>query len=322
MSVLPPLPPVEVNFEALDNDGDEEWKNKLMGDNFDWDEESSSMAFEEPLTEISNEEAPGQAKEDPLVEKASSGIMDWLWGGSSENKDKGKEKVEDSKPPSSAKKRAPAKRPPAKAKTSTVKKPAAKKLPAKRRATPVDPADPEVIAKNRLITKYRSWATRFNDPTDLSAKTVKQLSSMKLEDIQREYNILKAKTNQGASEGMMYDLFENGVKMFGNFYTKFLRKQRLMGIYGDVQFTKLDEVLQEALGEENGDPDLKIALAEAAIELAEWLQVEWYYRLCWCAHKICKEAADAEVLEIRKELATGDVSTRGADVLKALGIEQ
>lgn len=336
------LPPVTVDFDALDATPYEEdsWKARLMSENpKDWD-----FGTAEPYgiaVELPEEPAPGQAKEDPAVQQASQGLFDWVGGalglGSAASpekpaKNKGKEKVQSKqtaakkpapKPTKPAEKGPPRRTPIQKPAARTLPKQEARKAPVRRKPGQIAEDDPERDAKRSLILKYQTWAKRFGAEQDVMTKNVKQLSAMPMEQMHTEYLLLKAKTNEGVNEAMVYDMFEHGLKYLGEFYGKYLRRQRLASmLYGNVEFVYLGEVIDDALGEENGDPDLKLALAEAAIELAEWLQMEWYYRLCWHAHKLCKEAADIEVRKKTERVAKGGVSPESVKLLSELGLAQ
>lgn len=333
------LPPVVVDFDALDSTPYEEdsWKSRLMSENpKDWNFAEAGPS--EPAFELPDEPAPGQAQEDPAVEQASKGLFDWVGGalglGSSAEpekpaKDKGKEKVAPKKapvkkqPPKVAAEKGPARRTPIqKPKARALPKTEARKAPARRKPGTIADDDPEKDEKTRLMIKYQMWAKRFGAEQDVMTKNMKQLAALPMDQMEREYLLLKAKTNEGVNEAMVYDMFEHGLKYLGDFYGKYLRRQRLASmLYGNVEFVYLGEVIDDALGEETGDPDLKLALAEAAIELAEWLQMEWYYRLCWHAHKLCKEAADLEVKAKTAQLAKGQVSDGGERILSGLGLQ-
>ena len=91
-------------------------------------------------------------------------------------------------------------------------------------------------------------------------------------------------------------------------------------LYGDVDFIHLEGVLEAEMDEQDGNPDLIACLKEASIELAEWLQAPWYYRLVYHGHKIYKMASNVEKARRHSILAERVPSAAGKRVLEEAGM--
>ena len=318
-------PPAPVNFDALDAPPDDTWKSRLTDEtSINWEalaEREGKGMGTLPKVETPEEPLDGVGHEDPAVLSMAKSAFNWF---ASPVPADPQEEVE--KPaPAAVKKPAPRK-PAAKTAAKTVKKPIPRKPAVRRKpgtANKPVPIPKDVKERERYIRMYRDFADRFELNDDIMTKTTKQLGKMTLEDLKRQYGLLKAKSNQGTVEAMCYDIFEELIKMGGKLYTKYLKRHALFGsLYGNVEFVYLDEILARALDDEEGDPALKAALAEAAIELAEWLCQPWYYRLLYHSHKIYGLAASLETQRRARVVSDQPMTAAGRAVFDSLGLDK
>ena len=322
------LPPVPVNFKNLSNKGDDEWKKRLLegktvnANGLVWNSGQSDndeiQPADLPDTEIPDEPKDGVGKEDQTITD-----MVWNFLGKSIPQDttdieeQDEEDEEKIKPKPMARRGRPPK--------NVVKKPPPKKTPVRRpaakRKPPVKPKDPQELKKKRLITKYSQYKKSFDLGNDLTLKTTKQLAKLSVHELEIELDLIRSTIHTEASIDMAYDIFAEAVMIGGKIWSKYLKRTKAAAIlYGEVDMLYLKPVLDAELDGEDGDPDLHACLKEAAIELAEWLQAPWYYRLGWHAHKIYKAASHAEQVGRHSVIAQQMASEQGKSVLQSVGL--
>lgn len=342
------LPPVLVDFSEIDNPPDEdleEWKNALLagtGQQFEEDEDGV-LTLVETGAGLGPRDAPeaandgvivdfpdelqaseeggvlaeeGLLEEEPgLLEKAG-GLWSWLQG------DTAGEVAAEPEPAPAPVKKAKAK-PISKPKAKPVKRQPAKRVPSNRRKKNEPPSDPEAIAKDKAIRKYLAYARRFNLEGDSMTKSVAQLKKLSIEDINTHYQLMKDRANEGENEAVLYDFIIEGLGLFARLYQAKLRRTKIAAqMYGNVSMCELQRVFKEKTSD---DPDLedttlKADIAEAAIELADWLHRPWWLRLGFHAHRLLEEAARRES-EARAAVHLGKpTSDRSQRVMERLGV--
>ena len=331
MSVKINKAPVYVDFSALDDNPDNEWKKALVGGEGNevylsellgagvGEISNDTTSAAEPLTELPEEPVAGQHKEDESVIDLVGKAFNWASAFASSDSAPTSEEL-------AAKKTESKKLPPKKKavkitnkKAVTIKKTPVRKVPAKKKT--FIPITKEAKARESLISKYRSYSSRFNLNAESHTKTTKQLAKYSLPDLEREYQLLKAKSNEGEVEEICYDIFEAALNMFAKVYARKLKYSMINTVYGSVDLIYIQEIIDEKFDEETGDPHLKRALAEAAIECAEWLCQPWYTRLAYHAHKIILEAGALEMNRRIGTLSGNSVSDAGREVLSKLHLK-